>query len=63
MAADSLVGESVTAAAKYYRNDVVAGLTLLDAMRDANVSRLVFSSTAAVCGEPAKQPIEESDPT
>ena len=63
MAADSLVGESVAAPAKYYRNNVVAGLTLLDAMRDADVSRLVFSSTAAVYGEPAKQPIEESDPT
>ena len=63
MAADSLVGESVTNPAKYYRNNVVAGLSLLDAMRRAEVPRLVFSSTAAVYGEPAKQPIEESDPT
>jgi len=63
MAADSLVGESVTVPAKYYRNNVLAGLALLDAMREADVSRLVFSSTAAVYGEPAKQPIEESDPT
>ena len=63
MAAHSLVGESVTAPGKYYQNNVVAGLSLLDAMRDAGVSRLVFSSTAAVYGEPAKQPIEEGDPT
>jgi UDP-glucose 4-epimerase len=63
MAADSLVGESVAAPAKYYRNNVLAGLALLDAMRDADVPRLVFSSTAAVYGEPAKQPIEETDPT
>jgi UDP-glucose 4-epimerase len=63
MAADSLVGESVQDPAKYYRNNVQAGLSLLDAMRSRGVQRLVFSSTAAVYGEPAKQPIEEHDPT
>jgi UDP-glucose 4-epimerase len=63
MAADSLVGESVQNPAKYYRNNVVAGLALLDAMLDAGVRRIVFSSTAATYGEPAKQPIEETDPT
>lgn len=63
MAADSLVGESVQNPAKYYRNNVVAGLALLDAMRDSEVSRIVFSSTAATYGEPEKQPIEETDPT
>ena len=63
MAADSLVGESVTNPAKYYRNNVVAGLALLDAMNECEVRRLVFSSTAATYGEPEKQPIEESDPT
>jgi len=63
MAADSLVGESVKSPAKYYRNNVLGGLSLLDAMRDSDVKYLVFSSTAAVYGEPAKQPIEESDPT
>jgi UDP-glucose 4-epimerase len=63
MAADSLVGESVENPAKYYRNNVIAGLALLDAMRGAEVKRLVFSSTAATYGEPAKQPIEETDPT
>ncbi len=63
LAADSLVGESVTNPAKYYRNNVVAGLSLLDAMKECEVRRLVFSSTAATYGEPEKQPIEESDPT
>src|SRR3954466_5048111 len=63
MAADSLVGESVVDPAKYYQNNLVTGLGLLDALRGWGVERLVFSSTAAVYGEPAKQPIEETDPT
>jgi UDP-glucose 4-epimerase len=63
MAADSLVGESVQNPAKYYRNNVLAGLSLLDAMLEAGVKRIVFSSTAATYGEPLKQPIEETDPT
>lgn len=63
MAADSLVGESVAHPSKYYQNNLFAGLTLLDAMRDEGVTRIVFSSTAAVYGEPAKQPIEERDLT
>jgi UDP-glucose 4-epimerase len=62
MAAASLVGESVLNPAKYYASNVTAGLALLDAMRDAGVGRLVFSSTAAVYGEPSKQPIEEHVP-
>ena len=63
LAAHSLVGESVQEPARYYRNNVVAGIALADAMREHGVRRLVFSSTAAVYGEPAKQPIEETDPT
>lgn len=63
MAADSLVGESVTNPGKYYDNNVVAGLTLLDAMVACDVKRLVFSSTAAVYGEPETQPIDETAPT
>jgi UDP-glucose 4-epimerase len=63
MAAHSLVGESVTDPAKYYRNNMTASLVLLDAMRESGVARLVFSSTAATYGEPEKQPIEETDPT
>jgi UDP-glucose 4-epimerase len=63
MAASSLVGESMINPAKYYYNNVMGGLSLLEAMIAASVKRLVFSSTAAVYGEPAKQPIEEFDPT
>jgi UDP-glucose 4-epimerase len=62
MAADSLVGESVLNPGKYYRNNVTAGLVLLEEMRRCEVSKIVFSSTAAVYGEPQKQPIEEEDP-
>jgi UDP-glucose 4-epimerase len=63
MAADSLVGESVQNPSKYFRNNFVNGLELLDAMNECGVRKVVFSSTAAVYGEPQKQPIEESDPT
>ncbi len=63
MAADSLVGESVSRPDKYYDNNVVAGLNLLAAMVDCDVRRLVFSSSAAVYGEPVRQPISEEDPT
>src|SRR6185436_3002247 len=62
MAAFSLVGESVEKPSKYYHNNVVAGLVLLDAMRDCGVKRIVFSSTAATYGEPEAQPIFESAP-
>jgi UDP-glucose 4-epimerase len=60
MAASSLVGESMTDPAAYYRNNVVAGLELLDAMRVCGVKKFIFSSTAAVYGEPERQPIDES---
>jgi UDP-glucose 4-epimerase len=63
MAASSLVGESMVEPARYYRNNIVAGLTLLDAMRAEGVRRLVFSSSAAVYGEPERQPIDETFPT
>lgn len=62
MAASSLVGESVEQPSKYYRNNVVAGLVLLDAMRECGITRIVFSSTAATYGEPAEQPIRETTP-
>jgi UDP-glucose 4-epimerase len=63
MAASSLVGESVQQPGKYYLNNVVAGLVLLETMLLCDVKRLVFSSTAAVYGEPEAQPIEETAPT
>jgi UDP-glucose 4-epimerase len=59
-AALSLVGESVQQPERYYRNNVVGTLNLLDAMRAAKVPRLVFSSTAAVYGEPDVVPIPET---
>jgi UDP-glucose 4-epimerase len=61
-AALSLVGESFERPERYYRNNVCGTLNLLGAMREAGVSRLVFSSTAAVYGEPEEVPIPESAP-
>jgi UDP-glucose 4-epimerase len=61
MAASSLVGESVEFPEKYHDNNVVAGQMLLNSMTAAGVKKIVFSSTAAVYGEPEKQPIEEVD--
>lgn len=61
-AAFSQVGESVKDPAKYYRNNVVGTLNLLDAMRRHNVNRIVFSSTAATYGEPKYIPIDENHP-
>ncbi len=58
-AARSLVGESVADPAKYYRDNVVGGIALLEAARVAGIRRLVFSSTAAVYGNPATTPIME----
>ena len=62
MAAYSLVGESCEHPSKYYQNNVVASLVLLDTMRECDVSRIVFSSTAATYGEPLSQPIYETAP-
>ena len=61
-AAHASVPESVADPAKYYRNNVVGTLNLLDAMRAAGVPRLVFSSTCATYGEPAAMPITEATP-
>ena len=55
------VGESVREPAMYYHQNVTGGLSLLDAMKDAGVNRILFSSTAAVYGEPQRVPIEETD--
>jgi len=54
-------GESVIKPDKYFRNNTIIGLTLLDAMRQAGVGKMVFSSTAAVYGDPQRVPIEEDD--
>ncbi|HEY3356466.1 MAG TPA: UDP-glucose 4-epimerase GalE [Polyangia bacterium] len=61
-AAASQVGESMQEPRLYYANNVAGTLRLLDAMLGAGVERLVFSSTAAVYGEPARGPIDEDSP-
>jgi UDP-glucose-4-epimerase GalE len=61
-AAASLVGESVVDPQKYYRNNVVGTLTLLEAMREAGCHRLVFSSTGAVYGNADSKALPESYP-
>ncbi len=62
-AAWTSVPESVADPARYYRNNLVGSLNLLDAMRAAGVRRIVFSSTAAVYGVPETLPITEDAPT
>ena len=61
-AASASVPESVADPAKYYRNNVVGTLNLLDAMRSSGVRRIVFSSTAAVYGVAGAGPIVEDSP-
>jgi UDP-glucose 4-epimerase len=61
-AALSLVAESVAHPERYHRSNIVGALNLLDAMREAGVGRLVFSSTAATYGEPESVPIREDFP-
>ena len=61
-AARSLVGESTVDPAKYYRDNVAGGVTLLEAARETGVNRIVFSSTAAVYGTPESTPIPEDAP-
>ncbi len=61
-AASSIVGESVRDPRKYFWNNVVNGLHLLDVMVDHGVGNLIFSSSAAVYGEPIYTPIDESHP-
>jgi UDP-glucose 4-epimerase len=53
------VGESMRDPQKYYRNNVIGALNLLSAMRDTGVERIIFSSSAAVYGEPEQIPIFE----
>ena len=61
-AAYSLVGESVADPLKYYRNNLAETTELLDAMRRHKVKRFIFSSSAAVYGEPTQVPISEEHP-
>lgn len=61
-AAHSQVGESVEKPALYYSNNVIGGLKLLDAVLSAGVKYFIFSSSAAVYGEPERVPIDEGHP-
>jgi UDP-glucose 4-epimerase len=61
-ASQIVVSESVKNPGKYYRDNTAATLTLLEAMRDHKIGPLVFSSTAAVYGEPLHTPIDEQHP-
>jgi UDP-glucose 4-epimerase len=57
------VGESVRDPIGYYRNNVAGSISVMEAMAAAGVQRLVFSSTAAVFGNPERTPIDEDHPT
>lgn len=61
-AASCQVGESMAHPARYYRNNLVEGIALLDALRGCGVRRVIFSSSAAVYGEPRGVPIPEDHP-
>lgn len=61
-AAHAYVGESVANPKKYFHNNVEGGLSLLNSALAAGVKKIIFSSTCAVYGEPAKVPIEENIP-
>ncbi len=61
-AASSIVSESVKNPAKYYRNNVLGTLNLLDCMIKNNVKKIVFSSTCATYGEPKYVPLDENHP-
>lgn len=61
-AAVAYVGESVGKPALYFSNNTEQGICLLDTLLEANVRRVVFSSTCATYGEPQRLPIDESHP-
>jgi UDP-glucose 4-epimerase len=63
LAAYCLVGESVQNPGKYYTNNVSNGVVLLEMMKAFGVDKIIFSSTAAVYGEPLSTPIGEDHPT
>ena len=62
MASFIQMGESYKDPSKYYKNNVVGFLNLLDSMRENNVNNLIFSSSAGVYGNPTRVPIMEDDP-
>jgi len=62
MAAETVVEHSMTDPRRYFQNNVVGGINLLDTMLKRNVRKLIFSSSAAVYGDPQSSPIEEEHP-
>ncbi|XP_063226800.1 UDP-glucose 4-epimerase isoform X2 [Bacillus rossius redtenbacheri] len=62
-AALKAVGESVEKPLLYYKNNVGGSITLLEAMKDHNVKKLIYSSSATVYGTPQKLPLTEDHPT
>jgi len=62
LAAESLVEDSMTDPKRYFQNNVICSVGLLNTMLKHGVHKIVFSSSAAVYGEPKKVPIEEKDP-
>ena len=62
MAAETIVEFSTTDPKRYFHTNIIGGINLLDAMIRHNLNRIVFSSSAAVYGEPLTAPIEENHP-
>jgi len=62
MAAETVVEHSMTDPQRYFKNNVVNGINLLDAMLKYDVKKIIFSSSAAVYGEPVETPIKETHP-
>jgi UDP-glucose 4-epimerase len=62
MAAETVVEYSMTDPKRFFQTNIVGGINLLNAMLKHNVLRLIFSSSAAVYGEPQSIPVEESHP-
>lgn len=62
MASFIQMGESYVNPAKYYRNNIIGFINLLDAMKENKVTNIILSSSAGVYGNPVKVPIEEDDP-
>ena len=63
LAAEALIGMSISDPGMFFRTNVIGGINLLEAMVQARVGRMVFSSTCAVYGEPPVVPIDEETPT
>ena len=61
-AADALVGFSMTDPQRFFKNNVVNGISLLEVMKEHGCKRIIFSSTAATFGEPEYTPIDEKHP-